>query len=97
MADKDIAGILAPLASHVSSVVATAPDVLRAARAAELAIAARELGLSARSEAGPAEALRTARELAGPEGLVLVAGSLYLIGEIQALLEGKPSPGPVSM
>ncbi len=97
MADKDIAGILAPLAPHVASVVATAPHVLRAAGGPELAYAARELGLSAGFEPGTAEALQKARALAGPDGLVLVAGSLYLIGEVSALLEGKPSQGPVSM
>ena len=97
MADKDIAGILAPLALHVASVVATAPRVLRAARGPELAYAARELGLPAGFEPGAAEALQKARALAGPDGLVLVAGSLYLIGEVSALLEGKPSEGPVSM
>ena len=97
MADKDIAGILAPLAPHVASVVATAPRVLRAAGGPELAYAARELGLSAGFEPGTAEALQKARALAGPDGLVLVAGSLYLIGEVSALLEGKPSQGPVSM
>ena len=32
-----------------------------------------------------------------PPAKVLVAGSLYLIGEVSALLEGKPSKGPVSM
>jgi dihydrofolate synthase / folylpolyglutamate synthase len=97
MADKDVAGILAPLASHVASVVATKPDVLRAAGAGELAAAARALGLPAGSETTPAHALAKARALAGPGGLVLVAGSLYLVGEVLALLDGGVAPGPVSM
>ena len=97
MADKDVAGILAPLAPHVASVVATRPRVLRAAGGPELAAAARALGLPARSETGTEQALETARALAGPSGLVLVAGSLYLVGEVTALLEGGASPGPVSM
>ena len=43
----------------------------------------------------PGEALDRARALALPEGYVLVAGSLYLIGEILNL--SGDAPGPVSM
>ncbi len=97
MADKDIQGILAPLAPHIASVVATRPDVLRAVDSRELALAARALGLPAGSEAGTARAFERARSLAGPGGLVLVAGSLYLVGVVAAMLEGGSPPGPVSM
>jgi dihydrofolate synthase/folylpolyglutamate synthase len=97
MAEKDVTGILAPLAPHVASVVATRTGVRRAADGAELAAAAQALGLPAGSEPGTAQALEKARALAGPGGLVLVAGSLYLVGEVAALLEGKEAPGPVSM
>jgi folylpolyglutamate synthase/dihydropteroate synthase len=37
-------------------------------------------------------ALARARELAGPDGNVLVCGSLYLVGEILALLQGNARP-----
>jgi dihydrofolate synthase/folylpolyglutamate synthase len=97
MTDKDLAGILGPLAPYVASVVATKPAVLRAADSVAVADAARELGLSAVSEAEPARALQEARALAGPAGLVLVAGSLYLVGAVTAALQGAVSPGPVSM
>jgi dihydrofolate synthase/folylpolyglutamate synthase len=97
MADKDVAGILAPLVPHISSIVATKPDVLRAAEGLELVATARALGLSADAEPDAARALEKARVLAGPRGLVLVAGSLYLVGEVMALLDGGTSPGPVSM
>ena len=97
MADKDIAGILAPLAPHVASVVATKPDVLRAAESRDVAAAARALGLPAEAEPETARALEEARSLAGPSGLVLVAGSLYLVGAVVGLLQGGASPGPVSM
>jgi dihydrofolate synthase/folylpolyglutamate synthase len=97
MADKDIAGILAPLAPHVSSVVATKPNVLRAAESRDVAAAARALGLPAGAEPETVRALEKARSLAGPGGLVLVAGSLYLVGAVAAALEGSAAPGPVSM
>jgi dihydrofolate synthase/folylpolyglutamate synthase len=97
MADKDIGGILAPLAPHVASVVATQPDVLRAAESGDIAGAARALGLPCGIEPEAARALERARSLAGPGGLVLVAGSLYLVGAVAAALEGGAAPGPVSM
>jgi dihydrofolate synthase/folylpolyglutamate synthase len=97
MADKDLPAILAPLAPHIASVVATHAGVLRAADSRELASAARALGLPAGSEPETARALERARALAGPGGLVLVAGSLYLVGAVMAVLEGGAPPGPVSM
>lgn len=97
MADKDISGILGPLVPHVASVVTTQPGVARAADSKDVAAAARALGLPAGAEPDPARALEKARALAGPGGLVLVAGSLYLVGAVTALLEGGTPPGPVSM
>ena len=97
MADKDIAGILGPLVPQVASVVATRPDVVRAADSRDIAAAARALGLPAGAEADPERALERARALAGPGGLVLVAGSLYLVGAVMAQLEGGAPPRLVSM
>ncbi|HSP09306.1 MAG TPA: folylpolyglutamate synthase/dihydrofolate synthase family protein [Candidatus Dormibacteraeota bacterium] len=45
-------------------------------------------GLSAHHAVPAASALAVARERAGPDGNVLVCGSLYLVGEILALLTG---------
>ncbi len=97
MADKDLAGILGPLAPHVASVVTTTLGLPRAADSTQLAAAARELGLPSAAEPMVARALEKARSLAGPGGLVLVAGSLYLVGAVLALLDGNEGPGPVSM
>jgi len=97
MADKDLAGILGPLVPHIASVVATQPGVARAADSRDVAAAARALLLPAGAETEPARALEKARALAGPGGLVLVAGSLYLVGAVTAVLEGGAVPGPVSL
>lgn len=97
MADKDVAGLLHPLVPVVASAVATRPGVARAMDAETLAAAAREAGLEAIAVADPAAALARARERAGPEGLVLVAGSLYLVGAIATILEGEGAPGPAAM
>jgi dihydrofolate synthase/folylpolyglutamate synthase len=97
MAGKDIAGILSPLAPHVASIVATSPPVARAAESVEVAAAARAFGLPTGAEPDAALALERARALAGPGGVVLVAGSLYLVGAVLAALEERSAPGPVSM
>jgi len=97
MKDKDLAGMLRPLSPHVARMIATRPDIPRAMDSGELAKAASELGLEAEAVPGAAAALERARVLAGDDGLVLVAGSLYLIGEVLAALEGLDAPGPVGM
>ncbi len=43
------------------------------------------------------EALAAARRLAGPAGLVLVTGSLYLVGEARAALLGLPRDPPIAL
>jgi len=97
MKDKDLLGMLAPLAPWVVGVVATQPAVARAAEPEELAAVAGALGLAVETRSGPREALERARARAGPDGLVLVAGSLYLVGEVLGLLEGGGASRPVSM
>ena len=86
MADKDIGTMTRMLAGCVQRVVATQPAVPRAMQAQELAQAFEAQGASAQAVADPAQALACAREMAGADGTVLVAGSLYLIGEIRGLL-----------
>ena len=93
MADKDIPGILGPLAPYIASVVATRPPVLRAAESGDVAAAGRALGLPVSIETETGAALETARAQAGPDGVVLVAGSLYLVGAVLSALEGAGAPG----
>ncbi len=97
MKDKDVPGLIAPLLPHVARVIATWPGVDRAAEPESLAATIRSAGGEAEAAPGPAQALARARELAGRDGLVLVAGSLYLVGAVLALLEGRDAPGPVPM
>lgn len=86
MADKETEKMAQRLSSRVRCCVTTTPSVPRAMPAKELAQAFARQGLKAYAEDEPSVALRRARELAGPEGVVLCAGSLYLIGEIRSLL-----------
>jgi dihydrofolate synthase/folylpolyglutamate synthase len=97
MKDKDLDAMLRPLAERARAVVTTEPRVRRAASAADLADAARAWCPRVEAVANAAEAMERARALARPSGWVLVAGSLYLVGEVLAALEGEETPGPVSM
>jgi dihydrofolate synthase/folylpolyglutamate synthase len=97
MQDKDVAGLIGPLLPHVGTVVATAPAVARALPPPELAARIASAGGHAEAAATSREALERARALAGPEGCVVVAGSLYLVGEVLAIVEGREARGPVAM
>lgn len=81
LSDKDVAGTFAPLGDRARRVVLVAPDSPRALPAAELA---RRLGRS-QSEAAPGVPSALERLEREGEGLVLVAGSLYLVGEVLRL------------
>lgn len=82
-ADKDLPGVLQPLAERVQAVYATQSAQPRAMPAAVLAEHARALGLSAAEHAQPVAALAAARAAALADGgMVLVAGSVFLVDEI---------------
>jgi len=76
------AGILAPVAA---AVVATQVEGPRALPAEALAAVYRAHGAPAEAMAPPSEALRAAQNAAGPEGVVVACGSLYLVGELMKL------------
>lgn len=86
MADKETQKMTALLAPRVKAVVAAQPKLPRAMAAEALAAAFAENGAQAVAVPDAAQALSAAREMAGPQGTVLAAGSLYLIGEVRALL-----------
>jgi len=87
MRDKAIAEmtqILFPLAERV---VATQPDNPRAATSAEVAELAASTGAEIISEPDVATALERARAATPPNGLVVVTGSIYLVGAVMGMLE----------
>ena len=86
MRDKNVealARILFPLAE---TLVLTRPRVGRAAAPAEIVERAGGLADRARREADPRKALALAQELARRGRPVVVAGSLYLVGEVKKAL-----------
>lgn len=90
MRDKavaEIAGIIFPLAF---AVVATHADNPRAATPNEIAQAAARTGADVLLEPRVPAALDKAKELAGSEGVVIVTGSIYLVGEVMRLVDIHP-------
>ncbi|MGE7435489.1 bifunctional folylpolyglutamate synthase/dihydrofolate synthase [Kitasatospora sp. NPDC001175] len=91
MRGKDVDGMLAPLPEHWPVVItrtgaaeAADPDALRA----RLAPGRRTSSVTAPDAAA---ALRRAAELAGPDGLIVVLGSLRLVGETRTALGLPPA------
>ncbi|MGD8562388.1 MAG: folylpolyglutamate synthase/dihydrofolate synthase family protein [Desulfarculaceae bacterium] len=84
MADKDLASILQVLTPAADQVIFSRPVYQRAATPESLAKAAPP-GLRAEVIADLGRAIARAQELAGPEGVVLVTGSLFTVGEALAL------------
>jgi dihydrofolate synthase / folylpolyglutamate synthase len=82
---RDPSAMLAPLAtSGVGAVVACAPDSPRAMPAEDVAEAARALGLAAFVEPDVRAALVATRGMVDADGLVVVGGSLYVVGTARA-------------
>jgi len=73
-------------ATQAKLIVATQPDSPRAMPAAEVADAAKSLGVEATAIASASAALERALASADPEDLVFVTGSLYVVGEARTRL-----------
>jgi dihydrofolate synthase/folylpolyglutamate synthase len=87
MNNKDVEGVLDEFAPCITTLIATRAQTPRALDPSELAALAR-MRISDVETAGNARAaLARARELAGEEDLILVAGSLYLAGNMLEILE----------
>ena len=77
--------MLGPLAAvGVETVVACQPESPRAIPVAAVAEAGRALGLSVYEEPAVGDALRVARGMVDADGLVVVAGSLYVVATARA-------------
>ncbi|HYZ70556.1 MAG TPA: cyanophycin synthetase, partial [Thermoleophilaceae bacterium] len=82
--DKDASGVLRPLLPLLSAAVLTRGGGERYLPPATLASLAGQLvpGLETETVRDPREGVARARELAGPKGVVLVTGSLHLLGDL---------------
>ncbi len=85
LADKDADSMLAALATLGRRAVVTSSGHARAIPAEALARIAAKHFSEVETVADPAEAVARARTLAGPDGAVLVTGSLTLIARLAAV------------
>jgi dihydrofolate synthase / folylpolyglutamate synthase len=90
MKDKPAAEMLAILCPRATDVVVTSLPVPRGESPETLLRLARAHHSSCHAEPRIEEALLRARHIAGPEGLVVVSGSLYLVGEVKKLIGPPP-------
>jgi dihydrofolate synthase/folylpolyglutamate synthase len=82
LADKEAESMLRALAQRADTLVATGSSSSRAIPAEELAALARPHFTRVEAVADAAAARLRGLELAGPDGAVLVAGSLYLLADL---------------
>ena len=89
MADKDVAAIAEGIAAIADAVVCVSPEhMARAVPAPELCGLYRgRTDKPVLAAEDTAQGLRQAQTLAGEAGVVLVCGSLYLVGEVRRMLE----------
>lgn len=98
MEDKRLDEMAAVLFPAAKNLVLTRPANPRAASLEQLSIAAGKYFEPDRLRAvdSPVEAMQLARQLTPADGLICVAGSLYLVGEIrEAEIEKRPSKNKV--
>ena len=94
LADKDYPAMVRAVAPWARSFSVYAPKSPRALAADELAACVREImveegradDVSVRACGAPADALRAARDAAGPEGCAVAFGTLYAIADLMAAL-----------
>lgn len=86
MRDKDHRGFVEPLRGLVDEVILTQADLPRSATAQDLQTSLEGLLDHPHCVPSLSDALALARQLATPEGLVCVTGSLMLVGECMAWL-----------
>lgn len=92
MADKDYPAMLQALTPQVDAVFYVRPNVPRAAQPEAL------IAVQPGETAGSAlEALRRARRRVGPNGTIVIAGSIFLIAEARAHLLQVPSDPPIRL
>lgn len=86
--DKDVEGILEALLLSATHTIFTTTPNPRAANPERLAAVAKKMGHESRVMVQLPTAIAAARELAGPDGVVVVTGSLSTVAQARTLLRG---------
>jgi len=89
--DKPAKAMLQAIIPQCTKVIATCPEIGRGIPAADLAEIARIWAKDITVVPNVSDALRRAIRNAGKSDVICVAGSLYVVGEAKAALEGTTS------
>jgi dihydrofolate synthase/folylpolyglutamate synthase len=87
--DKDVRGILRTLAPLADHLILSQPPIERAAPAAFLKQALRTNGRKADIVENLQEAIQKGLSMTGPEDLLCITGSLYMVGEARAYFQSR--------
>ncbi|MEG0768133.1 MAG: hypothetical protein RR482_10480, partial [Clostridia bacterium] len=85
--DKEYRGIAKQIARFAQAAVTVTPDSHRALEGGELAALLQEDGIPAEAASSFSAAWERAVALAGQDGVIIIAGSLYLVGEARTWLQ----------
>jgi dihydrofolate synthase/folylpolyglutamate synthase len=80
-ADKDLANMITVLVPMANEVILTAADHPRAAAPADLHRRLEEQGFAARQAPTVSSAIAMAWEMAGPDDVICITGSLFVVGD----------------
>ncbi|MEW6682280.1 MAG: folylpolyglutamate synthase/dihydrofolate synthase family protein [Nitrospirota bacterium] len=89
LADKDLHAIIEPVGSLADEVVLTEPAYHRAAPVETLLEAASSLAAPVRVAPSVASALEVVEARLAPDDWCVVTGSLYTVGEVKAIYQGR--------
>ncbi|MEQ1645738.1 MAG: hypothetical protein ABL959_19970, partial [Pyrinomonadaceae bacterium] len=91
MKDKEVSEIAESLFPKAENIILTQPDNSRAMAAEEIAAATKGLIDPERCflSENVSDALSKADEIAGHESIILITGSLYLVGEAKRILKSQ--------
>lgn len=89
LGDKDVSGVLNDLVPLSKEVVVTKPNNSRALSAEELESKVNPINTKTHICTNIENALEKAKEICPKDGVILVAGSLYLIDSVRKLIIGK--------
>jgi dihydrofolate synthase/folylpolyglutamate synthase len=89
MHDKDLNGTLGPLAERADDIILTRADYYRACAPQKISARLKLEAASPCLESDSGRALALARRKARRRDLILVTGSVFLLGEIRAALSGE--------
>src|SRR3989337_1280472 len=88
--DKDVSSILQELIPCVADIILTKPDTVRGLPVEEIQNVVARFGRKSFAAKTVSEALSVAKNITSDSDIILITGSLYLVGEARTLLSRRP-------